>query len=66
LLIKLSELQEAWHLSSLEKIFIEERIYKDKEYEEGKDYVAVIKHIHKSLTLLKQKKTCQTVLNPIK
>ena len=47
--IRLSELQEAWHLSSLEKIFIEERIYKDKEYEEGKDYEVVIKHIHKRL-----------------
>lgn len=47
--IRLAELQEAWHLSSLEKIFIEERIYKDKEYEEGKDYEAVIKHIHKRL-----------------
>lgn len=49
LLIKLSELQESWHLASLEKIFIEERIYKDKEYEEGKDYNIVIKHIHKRL-----------------
>jgi len=47
--IKLSELQEAWHLSSLEKIFIEERIYKDKEYEQAKDYESVIKHIHKRL-----------------
>ncbi len=47
--IKLAELREAWHLSSLEKIFIEERIYKDKEYEEGKDYEVVIKHIHKRL-----------------
>jgi len=47
--IRLSELEEAWHLSSLEKIFIEQRIYKDKEYEEGKDYEAVIQHIHKRL-----------------
>jgi len=47
--IRLSELEESWHLSSLEKIFIEQRIYKDKEYEEGKDYEAVIKHIHKRL-----------------
>ncbi len=49
LLIRLAELQEAWHMTSLEKLFIEERIYKDKEYEEGKDYDAVIKHIHKRL-----------------
>lgn len=53
LLVKLSELEEAWHLSSLEKIFIEQRIYKDKEYEEGKDYESVIKHIHKRLTPFK-------------
>ena len=55
LLIRLDELQEAWHLSSLEKIFIEERIYKDKEYEEGKDYGAVIKHIHKRFIPFKDK-----------
>ena len=47
--IKLEELEEAWHLSSLEKIFIEERIYKDKEYEQAKNYDLVIKHIHKRL-----------------
>jgi len=55
LLVKLSELEEAWHLSSLEKIFIEERIYKDKEYEEGKDYDSVIAHIHKRLEPFKKK-----------
>ena len=32
--IKLSELQEKWHFSSLEKIFIEKRIYRDIEKEE--------------------------------
>lgn len=47
LLIRLSELEESWHMASLEKLFIEQRIYKDKEYEEGKDYEQVIKHIHK-------------------
>ncbi|MCF6366740.1 MAG: DNA gyrase/topoisomerase IV subunit A [Bacteroidales bacterium] len=47
--IRKAELEESWHLSSLEKIFIEERIYKDKEYEQGKDYETVIKHIHKRL-----------------
>lgn len=54
LLVKLAELQEAWHLASLEKIFIEERIYKDKQYEEGKDYNAVIAHIHKRLEPFKK------------
>ena len=32
--IKLHELQEKWHFSSLEKIFIEKRIYRDIEKEE--------------------------------
>src|SRR5690606_20018850 len=32
--IKLSELEEQWHFSSLEKIFIENRIYRDIEEEE--------------------------------
>lgn len=32
--IRLSELQEKWHFSSLEKIFIEKRIYRDIEKEE--------------------------------
>ncbi|MBI9066418.1 MAG: DNA gyrase/topoisomerase IV subunit A [Salinivirgaceae bacterium] len=54
LLVRLSELQEAWHMSCLEKLFIEERIYKDKEYEEGTDYSSVIKHIHKRLDPFKK------------
>ena len=33
--IKLGELETDWQYSSLEKIFIEERIYKDKEFEES-------------------------------
>ena len=32
--IRKSELEEAWHFASLEKIFIEERIYKDKKFED--------------------------------
>ena len=32
--IKLGELQEKWHFASLEKIFIEKRIYRDIEKEE--------------------------------
>jgi topoisomerase-4 subunit A len=34
LLIRLSELQEKWHFASLEKIFIEKRIYRDIEESE--------------------------------
>ncbi len=47
--IALAELSEEWHFASLEKIFIEERIYKDKEFEEGADMEAVIVHVHKRL-----------------
>jgi topoisomerase-4 subunit A len=54
LMIRLGELQEAWHMSSLEKLFIEERIYKDKEYEEGKNIEAVIAHIHRRLDPFKE------------
>lgn len=49
LLVKLGELQEGWHALSLETIFIEERIYKDKGYEDAKDKQVAIKHIDKRL-----------------
>jgi len=45
--IKLSELNEKWHFSSLEKIFIEERIYRD--IEECETWEAVIAAIDKGL-----------------
>ena len=48
--IKKSEIQEALHFASLEKIFIEERIYKDKEFEQSKDMDAACEHIDKRLT----------------
>ena len=48
--IRKSELQEALHFASLEKIFIEERIYKDKEFEQAKDMDAACAHIDKRLT----------------
>lgn len=41
--IKLSELEEKWHMSSLEKIFIENRIYRD--IEECETWEAVIETI---------------------
>jgi len=47
--IQKSELQESLHFSSLEKIFIEERIYKDKEFENARDMDAAIEHINKRL-----------------
>jgi topoisomerase-4 subunit A len=45
--IRLRELQEDWHLSSLEKIFIEKRIYRD--IEESETWEAVIEAIDKGL-----------------
>lgn len=45
--IRRSELLESLHFASLEKIFIEERMYKDKEFEQAKDLDAVIKHLSK-------------------
>ena len=47
--IQKAELQESLHFSSLEKIFIEERIYKDKEFENAKDMDSALKHIDKRL-----------------
>lgn len=44
--IRLDELEVAWQFSSLEKIFIEERIYKDKEFEESESLDAVIAHVY--------------------
>lgn len=45
--INLKELQEKWHFSSLEKIFIENRIYRD--IEECETWEAVIQAIDKGL-----------------
>lgn len=53
--IKRAELEEAWHFSSLEKIFIEERIYKDKEFEDSANMDEAISHIDKRLEPWKPK-----------
>ena len=47
--IRRGELLEQLHFCSLEKIFIEERIYKDKKFEEAPDVDAVCEHIDKRL-----------------
>lgn len=47
--IKLGELETDWQYSSLEKIFIEERIYKDKEFEESEMIDQVVVHVRKRL-----------------
>jgi topoisomerase-4 subunit A len=43
--IQKSELEEEWHSVSLEKIFIEERIYKDIEFEESENMDQAVLHI---------------------
>lgn len=48
--IRMAELQTQWHLLSLEKIFIEERIYKDREFEESKSTDEACIHIDERLT----------------
>ncbi len=50
--IKLAELNEKWHFSSLEKIFIENRIYRD--IEECETWEAVIKAIDDGLKPFKK------------
>ncbi|MFG6386782.1 MAG: DNA gyrase/topoisomerase IV subunit A [Muribaculaceae bacterium] len=47
--IELAELREQLIYASLEKIFIEQRIYKDKEYEEAPDIEAAKAHIYSRL-----------------
>lgn len=45
-----SEVLEQLHFASLERIFIEERIYKDREFEEAKSVDAACEHIDLRLT----------------
>ena len=48
--IRKHELQEQLHFASLEKIFIEERIYKDRKFELAPDMDAACAHIDERLT----------------
>ncbi len=48
--IRKNELLEQFHFCSLEKIFIEERIYKDKKFEQAPDVDTVCAHIDDRLT----------------
>ena len=48
--IRKGELLEQYHFCSLEKIFIEERIYKDKKFEQAPTVDAVCEHIDERLT----------------
>lgn len=55
LLIQKQEQEEALFFASLEKIFIEERIYKDKEFENAKNMDEAIVHIDSRLEPYKPK-----------
>ncbi len=44
------ELEESLHFASLEKIFIEERIYKDQQFEQAPNMDAACEHIDERLT----------------
>ncbi|MEE1541689.1 MAG: DNA gyrase/topoisomerase IV subunit A, partial [Paludibacteraceae bacterium] len=52
--IQKADLEQRLLFCSLEKIFIEERIYKDKKYEEGKTIEAVVEHIYSRLEPFKK------------
>ena len=53
--IRKGELEAAWHFASLEKIFIEERIYKDKGFEDSKNMDEAVDHIDMRLEPWKPK-----------
>ncbi|MBP1639273.1 MAG: topoisomerase subunit [Bacteroidetes bacterium] len=52
--IQRAELLEALHFASLEKIFIEQRIYKDKQFEDSKSLDEAITHIDQRLEPFKK------------
>ena len=53
--IRRGELLESLHFASLERIFIEERIYKDRQFEQAKDMDAAVAHIDSRLEPFKPK-----------
>lgn len=53
--ISLNEKEEQYLSASLERIFIEERIYKDKEFEEAESEASALEHIDKRLEPFKPK-----------
>ena len=54
LLIRRGELMESLHFASLERIFIEERIYKDRQFEQARDMDAAVAHIDARLEPFKK------------
>lgn len=54
LLIERDEVRELLLFASLEKFFIEERIYKDKEYEQARDLEEAVMHVDSRLEPIKK------------
>lgn len=52
--IQRGEIEELLHFASLERIFIEERIYKDKEFEDAASMEIAVRHIDKRLEPFKR------------
>lgn len=63
--VSLGEDREQLLYASLEKIFIEERIYKDKEYEEAPDIDAAVAHIDRRLEKFKSSFTREVTRDDI-
>lgn len=63
--IEKAEQEEALFFASLEQIFIEQRIYKDKEFEEAKDMDNAVDHIDKRLDPFKPKLTREVTRDDI-
>ena len=53
--IRKAELEQQLFFASLERIFIEERMYKDREFEQAPDMDAVVEHLFKRLEPFRKK-----------
>lgn len=62
---KRKESQESLFMASLERIFIEERIYKDNEFEQAKDMDVAVAHIDKRLEPFKPHFICEVTRDDI-
>ena len=64
--IEKEELLEQLHFCSLEKIFIQERIYKDKEFEQAKSVDIALSHIDKRLEPFKANLVREVTIDDLK
>ncbi len=63
--LNLDELREQLHFASLEKIFIEQRIYKDREFEQSRSKEEAAAHIEKRLEPFKSQLIRQVTLDDL-